>query len=109
MLSTLGERTGQVFDTKNFRREWEKAVKDAKLADFRFHDLRHTNASWARIAGADLADICEALGHSNVAVTMRYAHLTPDAEITPFERVSAVLWSQSASQRKAKHMKKGGK
>jgi integrase len=98
LLSTLGERVGKVFDTTNFRREWAKAVKGAKLKDFRFHDLRHTNASWARIAGADLADICDALGHSGVAVTMRYAHLTPDTEITAFERVSNVLWSQSASQ-----------
>lgn len=102
MLSTLGERKGKVFDTTNYRREWAKAVKDAGIADFTFHDLRHTNASWARTAGADIADICEALGHSSVNVTMRYAHLSPDHKITAFERVSEVLWSQSVSQSEEK-------
>lgn len=95
MLSTLGERKGKVFDTTNYRREWARACKAACLGDFRFHDLRHTHASWARIAGADLADICEGLGHSSVNVTMRYAHLSPDHKITAFERVSETIWSQT--------------
>lgn len=105
LLSTLGERRGLVFDTTNFRREWAAAVKAAGLGDFRFHDLRHTSASWARLAGADIADICDALGHSSVNVTMRYAHLSPDHEITAFERVSGVLWSQSKAQTKKRGRK----
>ncbi len=92
------ERAGSVFDTINFRRRWGKAVKDAKLADFRFHDLRHTFASWARMAGADLADICEALGHSNISVTMRYAHIEPAHHTTAFDRISGAVWSQPQSQ-----------
>lgn len=98
-LSTLSkERKGKVFDTKNFRKQFERAVDRAELEDFRFHDLRHTCATWMRMAGADLADICEALGHSSVAVTMRYAHIEPEHHITAFDRISDRVWSQSASQ-----------
>lgn len=98
MLAIDVQRRGKVFDTVNFRRRWDKAVLDADLDDFHFHDMRHTFASWARMAGADLADICEALGHSSVAVTMRYAHIEPAHHITAFERIAADVWSQSASQ-----------
>lgn len=101
-LSTLPHRKGPVFDTKNFRRQWYKAVKDAELTDFRFHDLRHTCATWMRMAGADLADICEALGHSSVAVTMRYAHIEPEHHITAFDRISERVWSQKMPHRNVK-------
>lgn len=102
MLSIATVRRGPVFDTINFRRRWAAAVKAAELHDFRFHDLRHTFASWARMAGADLADICEALGHSDVSVTMRYAHIEPFEHKTAFDRVSEGVWSHSASQRAVK-------
>jgi integrase len=87
-----------VFDTTNFRRRWQNAVKRAGLENFRFHDLRHTFASWARMSGADLADICEALGHSNISVTMRYAHIEPAQHKTAFDRISEMVWSHSESQ-----------
>lgn len=102
VLSAFPSRKGRVFDVTNFRRRWYKAVEAAELDDFRFHDLRHTFASWARQAGADLADICEALNHSSITMTMRYAHIKPDEQITAFDRVSAVLWSQSAAQSASK-------
>jgi integrase len=87
------KRRGRVFDTTGFRKRWDKAVIAARLEDFRFHDLRHTFASWARQAGADLADICEALGHSTINMTMRYAHIKPDEQLTAFDRVSATILS----------------
>ena len=97
-LSTLPDRQGKVFDSHRFRRRWEKAVKAAGLKDFRFHDLRHTCASWMRMAGVDIADICDALGHSSVTVTMRYAHVMPEEHISPFDRISSRVWSQSVAQ-----------
>lgn len=92
-LSTIPreKRRGRVFDLTGFRRRWDKAVSEARLDDFRFHDLRHTFASWARQAGADLADICEALGHSTINMTMRYAHIKPDEHLTAFDRVSETI------------------
>lgn len=103
-LSTTApdKRKGKVFDTTGFRRRWYKAIADAKLDDFRFHDLRHTFASWARQAGADIADICEALNHSSISMTMRYAHIKADTHLTAFDRVSAVLLAQNVAQSEAK-------
>lgn len=95
-------RKGRVYDRTNFRKRWIAAVKAAGLADVRFHDLRHTFASWARQAGADIADICEALGHSDVSMTMRYAHIKPDEHETAFDRVAATFLSHSEAQRHAK-------
>ena len=93
------ERRGRVFDRTNFEKRWRAAVKAAKLVDIKFHDLRHTFASWARQSGADIADVCEALAHSDISMTMRYAHIKPDASNTAFDRVSEALTVQSASHR----------
>lgn len=97
-LSAMPNRRGRVFDARNFEKRWRQAVKDAGLSDLRFHDLRHTFASWARQSGADIADVKEALGHSDVSMTMRYAHIKPDAENTAFDRVSDALASHFTPQ-----------
>jgi integrase len=55
---------------------WQIAVKAAGLRDFRFHDLRHSCASYLAQSGAPLLQIAEVLGHRNLAITKRYAHLT---------------------------------
>lgn len=99
------KRKGKVFDGTNFEKRWRQALKDCGLVDFRFHDLRHTFASWARQSGADIADVKEALGHSDISMTMRYAHIKPDAENTAFDRVSAALAAHSTSQRLQKRRK----
>lgn len=89
VLAAMKKRQGDVFDRTGFRARWDKAVREAGLTDFRFHDLRHTFASWARIAGADLIDIKEALGHSDISVTTRYAHVKPGLKSSAFDLVSA--------------------
>lgn len=101
VLAALGttppdQRHGPLFTQPNLRRRWERAVRDAGLADFRFHDLRHTFASWARIAGADIAAIKDALGHESVQMTMRYAHITPETHSTAFDAVAGLFPGKSA-------------
>lgn len=91
VLSTLPNRKGKVFDTTNWRRRWADALEAAEIENFRFHDLRHTFGSWARQAGADLADISEGLAHSNISMTLRYSHVKADETITAADRVSERL------------------
>jgi len=53
------------------------AVLKAELDGLRFHDLRHTAASWMVQAGVDLYRVAQILGHRSYQMTMRYAHLQP--------------------------------
>ncbi len=53
------------------------ARKAAGLPHVRWHDLRHTYASWLVQAGQPLTAVRDLLGHSSLAVTHRYAHLAP--------------------------------
>lgn len=58
------------------RKAWEKARAKLGFSHVHFHDLRHTFASWLIQSGADLMHAREFLGHSTVAVTQWYAHLS---------------------------------
>ena len=64
---------GQQF--QNPKRSIRTAFARAGLAGTRFHDLRHTFASWLLEASGDLKLVQQALGHSQIETTMRYAHL----------------------------------
>jgi integrase len=71
------------------RRAWLAALAEAKLEDFRFHDLRHTCASYLAMSGATLAEIAEVLGHKTLAMVKRYAHLTEQHTSSVVERMNA--------------------
>lgn len=58
-------------------RAFTTAVERAGLKDFRFHDLRHTAASWMVMSGVDLLTVSEILGHKDTRMTRRYSHLSP--------------------------------
>ena len=62
----------------DFRAPFEAAVKRAGIEDFRWHDLRHSAASYLIRAGINLRIVGEILGHKNISMTMRYSHLAPD-------------------------------
>jgi len=58
------------------RTPWHVALREAKVDEFRFHDLRHTAASYLAMNGATLAELSEILGHKTLAMVKRYAHLS---------------------------------
>ncbi len=60
----------------DLRAPWKAATKKAELQDFRFHDLRHSAASYLAMNGASLAEIAEVLGHKTLQMVKRYAHLS---------------------------------
>jgi site-specific recombinase XerD len=60
----------------DLRTPWETALKRAGIEDFRWHDLRHSTASYLAMNGASLAEIAEVLGHKTLAMVKRYAHLS---------------------------------
>jgi integrase len=70
---------GGHIDPDNFRsRVWVPAVAAAGLAPLRIHDLRHTTASLAIAAGADVKTLQTMLGHASAVMTLdRYGHLMP--------------------------------
>lgn len=68
-----------------------EAIPLDKRARLRFHDLRHTAASLMVAAGVPIFDIAKTLGHSSVAVTMRYAHFAPEAGRSAVDRLGEAL------------------
>lgn len=54
-----------------------RACRACGVHDFRFHDLRHTAASWLRMGGADIHTVAQLLGHKDLRMAIRYQHLSP--------------------------------
>ena len=73
--SRQGTKKGYIYD---LRKPFEKACLTAGVENFRVHDLRHTFASMAVSSGADLYAVQRLLGHQDIAMTQRYAHLAAD-------------------------------
>jgi integrase len=63
---------------RSFRSIFERAVHNAEIMDFTFHDLRHTFASRLVMVGVDLPTVKEPLGHRDVSMTIRYTHPSND-------------------------------
>lgn len=59
----------------DLKKPWETAVTKAKLRDFRFHDLRHSAASYLAMNGASTIEIAAVLGHKTLQMVKRYSHL----------------------------------
>ena len=85
----------------NFARTWATAVKRAGLKDFRWHDLRHTSASYMVMAGISLRTVADVLGHSNISMTFKYAHLSPNHLSDALNSLSDEL---AESKRKVKNL-----
>jgi integrase len=56
---------------------FSRVCRKVGIDDFRFHDLRHTAASWLRMQGADIHTVAQLLGHKDLRMAARYQHLSP--------------------------------
>jgi integrase len=73
---------GQPFDKDALEYHWKAVRSQAGLKDFRWHDLRHSCASYLAQSGASLLEIGSVLGHKSPSVTMRYSHLVQGKPVT---------------------------
>jgi site-specific recombinase XerD len=67
------------------RASWETIVKKAALDDFHWHDMRHDFASHLVMNGVDLNTVRELMGHADLKMTLRYAHLAPETKMRAVE------------------------
>jgi integrase len=80
---------------------FQKTCEAVGIGPYRFHDLRHTYASYAAMAGVDLHVIAETMGHSHTTVTKRYAHLSPQYRRREIEKMAGFLKPTAAREPQA--------
>jgi integrase len=68
-------KRGATGERQRVEGSFETVLELADIRDFRFHDLRHTFASWFMMNGGDLYELAKILGHANIKMTERYAKL----------------------------------
>jgi len=71
---------------------WRSALKRAEIDGFRFHDLRHTAASYFLMSGATLGELAELLGHKTLQMVKRYSHLSAPHTMKLVERMNAKVF-----------------
>jgi len=98
LLQFKGAPGGLVFPSRldpfkpmAFESRWHQALRAAKVRDFRFHDCRHSCASYLAQHGATLLEIGDLLGHRQASMTKRYAHLAAGHRSALVERVMGGL------------------
>jgi len=75
--------------------EWNALLKAAAIRRVRVHDARHTAATLLLAQGVDQRVVMEILGHSQISMTSRYAHVLPHVMVDAAERIGQALWGET--------------
>lgn len=73
---------------RGLREAWDKALKTAEISDLRWHDLRHTAASYLVMSGVSLVEVAKILGHRTLSMVARYAHLADEYIVATGEKLA---------------------
>jgi site-specific recombinase XerD len=83
-----GSRRPHIMD---LRIPFGKVCEAAGIEGLRVHDLRHSFATLALQGGASLYDVSKLLGHSDISMTQRYAHMVDDSLQTATDNAAGVI------------------
>ncbi len=72
----------------NMTKAWSSLLEKANIKDFTWHDMRHDYASQLVMSGVDLNTVRELLGHADLKMTIRYAHLAPEHKAAAVNKLS---------------------
>jgi len=84
---------------KCFDNAWRSVCRLAKISDLHFHDHRHTFCSNLLLTGADHKFVKDMIGHSDIAMTDRYSHLTLNHK-RAFQHKLAAHYAKAPSQKR---------
>jgi site-specific recombinase XerD len=91
LRAQAGREQGRVVDTANLREWFACAFEKAMIKNFRWHDCRDRFCSKLAMKGVNLKAIQTLAGHKTIAMSARYAHLSPDVITAAFERMVGTL------------------
>jgi integrase len=88
-FTVLVNEHGWAWHLDTLSRQFRAACQAAGMESFGSHVLRHTFASWLVMSGVDLSTVRELMGHKDIQMTLRYAHLSPYHKQTAMETLEA--------------------
>ena len=101
-MYTKRPHNGRIFfsvrrqDLKSARTLFETAVSEAKVTNFRWHEMRHTFISRLVMKDVNLITVQELAGHETISMTTRYAYLPPEHNQAAIEKLDPAAWLQKA-------------